>query len=118
MDEVKRPPGKTTISPGVLVTIAKFAALGVEGVSRLAPLPGGVNNIFKRGQSEGIRLNIEDDKKVSADLHVILTHKVNVRDTSKMIQDTVKRAISKMVGMEVGAVNIHIEDIDYPENGE
>ena len=30
-----------------------------------------------------------------------------------MVQQTVARAISEMTGMEVGDVNIHIEDIDF-----
>jgi uncharacterized alkaline shock family protein YloU len=33
--------------------------------------------------------------------------------TSQIIQEKVSRAITEMVGMEVGKINIHIEDIDY-----
>jgi uncharacterized alkaline shock family protein YloU len=75
--------------------------------------PGGVSWIPKRSQADGIRIEIEDDQ-VFADIHVILHHNVNVRDVSRNIQREVTRAISEMVGMEVGRVNIHIEDIDYP----
>ena len=116
MADTNRPPGKTTIALSVLLTIAKSAALQVEGVSRLAQHPGGVDSIFKRGQSDGIRIQIKEDQRVYADVYVILTHKVNVRDVSKNIQGAVNRAISEMVGMEVGSVNIHIEDIDYPND--
>lgn len=36
---------------------------------------------------------------------------------SRSIQHQISRAISEMVGMDVGKVNIHIEDIDYsPES--
>jgi uncharacterized alkaline shock family protein YloU len=31
------------------------------------------------------------------------------------VQQQVARAIQEMVGMEVGEVNIHIEDIDYKD---
>jgi len=44
---------------------------------------------------------------------VIIQHDMNVREVSRSIQTQVTRAISEMVGMEVGRVNIHIEDIDY-----
>lgn len=115
MADVNRPPGKTTIAPSVLETIVKSATLQVEGVSKLAQHPGGVDHIFKRGQSNGVKIKIKEDQRVYTDIYVILTHKVNVRDTSKNIQKAVNRAISKMVGKEVGSVNIHIRNIDYPE---
>ena len=113
MADTNRPPGKTTVAPSVLVQIAKSAAMQVEGVSKLAHRPGGVDNIFKRGQSEGIRLQIKEDQRVYADVYVILTHKINVRDVSKNIQVAVNRAISEMVDMQVKEINIHVEDINY-----
>ena len=111
--EAPRPPGKTTIAPDVLLTIARLATLEIQGVSRMASVPGGVSWIPKRSQADGIRIDIEDDR-VYADIYVILHHNVNVREVSRNIQREVTRSISKMVGMEVGGVNIHIEDIDYP----
>lgn len=116
MEDTNRPPGRTTIAPNVLVTIAKSAALQVDGVSRLTQIPGGVNNIFKRGQNDGVRLEIKEDQRVYADIYAVLTDKVNVRNTSKKIQQSVERAISQMVGLEVGTINVYIEDIDFPNN--
>jgi uncharacterized alkaline shock family protein YloU len=113
MSETTRPPGKTTIAPNVLLTIARLATLDVKGVSRMSELQGGVNRIFRRGYDEGVRIRIEDDR-VYADLYVILKSEVNVREVSRVIQTEVARAISEMVGMEVGRVNVHIDDILYP----
>ena len=115
--DVPRPPGKTTIAPEVLLTIARLATLEIQGVSRMAPVPGGVSWILKRIQADGIHIEIEDDR-VYADIYVILEHDVNVREVSRNIQREVARAISEMVGMEVGQVNLHIEDIDYPAEKE
>ena len=39
-------PGKTTIAPEVLVSIAKLTTLSVDGVARLASMPSDVNRIF------------------------------------------------------------------------
>ena len=66
----------------------------------------------KRSQADGIRIEIEDEQ-VFADIYVVVEQDFNVREVSRNIQNEVARAISKMVGMEVGRVNIHIEDIDY-----
>jgi len=103
--------GKTTIAPDVLLTIARLTALSVPGVSRLSAIPGGVDRLFRRGDYEGVRIVIENNV-VYMDLYVIIQHDMNVRDVSRTIQAQVSRAISEMVGMEVGRVNIHIEDID------
>ena len=112
MTDNVRPPGKTTIAPGVLLTIARLTTLSVEGVSELSNVPGGVNRLFKRNQSHGVQINVEDGI-VDVDLHIILEHDTNVREVSRNIQNAVARAISEMVGMEVGRINIHIDDINF-----
>lgn len=110
--------GKTTIAPEVLLTIARLTTLGVPGVSRMSPTPGGVNRLFRRGVGEGVRLDIREDDRVYADLYVILQAEVNVREVSRQIQQHVSRAITDMVGMTIGRVNVHVEDIDYPVESE
>ena len=52
---------------------------------------------------------------VYVDLYVVLKRDVNVRDVSHNIQHQVARAISEMVGMEIGKINVHVEDIDFKE---
>lgn len=106
-----RTSGKTTLTPDVLLTIARMAALGVEGVDRMAPVKGGMGNLFRKG-NEGVRMVIEDNN-VLVDLFLILSSDVNIREISQTVQQTVARAVSEMTGLEVGHVNIHIEDIDY-----
>lgn len=113
MDEYPQPPGKTTIAPEVLLTIVRLTALKVDGLSQLSTVPGGVNRFFRRGYGDGVRIEIEEDT-VYADLYVILENNVNIREVSRALQKQVARAISEMVGMRVGRINVHIEDIDYP----
>jgi uncharacterized alkaline shock family protein YloU len=103
--------GKTTLTPDVLLTIARMAALEVEGVNRMAPVKGGVNSLLGRG-NEGVRMVVEDNN-VFVDLHLVLDEDVNIREVSRTVQQTVARAIAEMTGLEVGHVNIHIEDIEY-----
>ena len=112
MSEDYRSPGKTTLAPEVLLTITKMSAQSVEGVYRLATIPGGVDRIFKPGTDNGVQMTIEDGI-VYIDLYIILKKEYNIREVSRNIQIQVTRAISEMVGMEVGHVNIHIEDIEY-----
>jgi uncharacterized alkaline shock family protein YloU len=106
--------GKTTVSPDVLVTIARLSALSVPGVSRMAQVPGGVNRLFKRGLGDGVRIEVEDNVVV-ANLYVILKQHVNIREVSRNVQHQVARALQEMVGMEIGKITIHIEDIDVDD---
>ena len=114
MIEDYRSPGKTTLAPEVLLTIARMSALGVEGVSRLAPVPGGFDRIFKHGTDNGVQMTVEDGI-VYIELYMVLKKDFNVREASRNIQTQVARAISEMVGMEVGHVNVHIEDIEFKD---
>jgi uncharacterized alkaline shock family protein YloU len=116
-EQIHQAKGKTTIAPEVLLTITRLTTLSVPGVSRMSSVTGGVNHFFQRGISEGVRLHVKDDI-VSADLYLVLWNDLNIKDVSQKIQQQVSRAITEMVGMEVGRVNIHVEDIDYPQEPE
>ncbi len=112
MKEPHRPPGQTTVSSDVLSTIARMAAMSVPGVSSIAAASGSVERLFRRGSGDGIRVHIQDET-VFADLHVIVKPDVNIREVGRNVQQQVTRAIQEMVGMNVGGVDIHVEDIDY-----
>lgn len=111
--------GKTTIAPEVLLTIVRLTTTNVDGVSRICHNPSGsTQRWFRRGHVEdGIAIEIIDDV-VYAEVYVILKHDINVREVCRCIQIDVTRAITEMVGMQVGSVNIHVEDIDYPPENE
>jgi uncharacterized alkaline shock family protein YloU len=109
--------GKTTVAPDVLTTIARLSALSVPGVSRMANVAGGVNRLFKRKGHNGVRIEVEDNV-VIADLYLILKQDVNIREVSRNVQQQVARAIQEMIGMEIGSIDIHIEDIDYDQEAE
>jgi uncharacterized alkaline shock family protein YloU len=107
-----QPVGQTTIAPTVLLTVARLTALTVPGVARLAPVPGGVNRLFRRGTAEGIRLELADDS-VSLALYLVLLPEVNVREVARRVQADVARAIEETVGKSVARVDVHVEDVDY-----
>jgi uncharacterized alkaline shock family protein YloU len=106
--------GKTTVAPDVLITIARLSALSVPGVSRMANVTGGVNKLFKRGVHDGVRMEVKDNT-VFANLYLILKKDVNIREVSRNVQGQVARALQEMVSMDIGEIEIHIEDIDYED---
>lgn len=106
--------GKTTIAPGVLLTIARLTALGVSGVVRMAEVPGGVDRLFRRTTGDGVRIEVDNDS-VAVDLYLVLANETNAREVSRTVQSEVARAVEDMVGMQVKRIDIHIQDIDYGE---
>jgi uncharacterized alkaline shock family protein YloU len=105
--------GSTTIAPDVLLTIARLTTLDVPGVSCMSTVPAGVNRFFHRKYGEGVRIDITDDV-VCVDLYIIMKNDINIREVSRQVQLNVTRAISNIVGMTIGRVNVNVEDIDFP----
>lgn len=116
VEEVRRAPGLTTLAPSVLVRIAQLTALSVSGVTGLAAVPASVDRLFRRGAGEGVQIEVEDNR-MSAELYLALDHGADARKVGREVQQAVARAIEQMVGMEVGKIDVHIEQIDF-EQGE
>jgi len=111
---IKNITGKTTIAPEVLLTITRLTTLRVTGVACFSPVPGGVNLFFPDKDNEGVRLQVKGDT-VTADLYIVIEKDLSIKEVSRNVQNQVARAITEMVGMKVGKVNIHVEEIDFSE---
>lgn len=112
MDNDMTSAGKTTIDPGVLIQIARLTALSVNGVSKMASGPKNIESLIKKNYSGGVAIEVENNT-VYIDLYLVMKHDTDIHKTSKTVQGKVNRAITEMVGMDIGRINIHIEDIDY-----
>ena len=112
MDESQ---GRVTIAPEVLVTIARLTSQSVEGVAQLCHQigPGNVDRVLGRVAGDGgVQIAVIDDA-VRVDLYIIVEPNANMRTVSQEMQRAVTRAIQDMVGMEVSAVNVHIQDVAF-----
>lgn len=106
--------GTVTIAPEVLVTIVQLATQDIEGVYQMsADWARDVNRFFGNTHlGEGVQVQV-DGNRVKVDLYIIVEHHVNMLQLSRKIQAEVTRAIQEIVGMEVRAVDVHIEDVHY-----
>ncbi len=107
--------GKVTIAPQVLLTIARLSTLATPGVAAMSStFAGSVGRLLRRERlDEGIKIQVEDDI-VYLDLYIIVEPNVNLLELGRQIQHDVARAINDMLGMHVGEVNIHIQDVVTP----
>ena len=109
----RHPNDTVTIAPGVLLTIARMATLGVSGVERMGSTPGGVDRLFRRvPAANGVQIAINDGT-VTAHLYVVADATTNLREMSVSIQKGVARSIRELLGMKVESVNVHIEDVCF-----
>ena len=110
----RHPNDTVTIAPGVLLTIARLAALDVPGVARMGSIPGGVDRLLRRvPTANGVQIAISDEGEVTAHIYVVADASVNLREMSTQIQKSVARSIRELLGMPVASVNVHIEDVEF-----
>ncbi len=98
--------GTITVAPEVLETIVRLTALAVPGVARLVPAPG-VSRLLRQN---GVEIQIHGNT-VRVEVHVVAEPDVSLLRVSRQIQAEVTRAIQDLVGMDVEAVDVCIEDV-------
>ncbi len=100
--------GKITIAPHVLTTTVRLTALAVPGVARLTAPPG----VGRLLQGEGVKVEVADDR-VYVKVFVVTDPGVNMLSVGRKVRAEVTRALEDMVGVEVEAVDVHIEDVAF-----
>jgi uncharacterized alkaline shock family protein YloU len=68
--------------------------------------------LSRSGRGGGVDLCIKDNA-VTVDLYVVAESEANLLRLGQTLQSEFSRAIQDMVGMEVSAVNVHIQDVDF-----
>ena len=107
------PQDTITIAPSVLITIVQHAATQITGVARMGAIPVNIGRLFQGTPlGSGVVLKI-DENRVSIDVYLVVLPDVNIKTVSAQVQQAIKRSVEELVGMEVVAVNVHVEDVAY-----
>ena len=115
MQEQRESMGRIEVAPEVLATIAQYAVRRIEGFAQMAPIPPHIASMFRRAtRQDGIVLDIVDNR-ARFNIYVIMEPQVNVLKASREMQTAVTEAIDTLVGIPVDAVNVHVEDVTYPQ---
>ena len=105
--------GSVTVHPTVLAAVARLTALATPGVARIGDIRRLGRALTHPGWGDGVDLSAVDNT-VTVDIYVVAEPDVNLVQLGQAVQAEVCRAIRDMVGMQVAAVNVHIQDVDYP----
>lgn len=115
MSEERESIGRIEVAPEVLATIAHYAALRVEGVSEMAPIPPDIARMFRRAtRQDGIVLDLSENK-VKFNIYLIMEPQASVLEISRQVQAAVSESIDTLVGVSVDAVNVHVEDVLFKQ---
>lgn len=101
------------ISEDVIGIIAGLATSEVEGIAGMSlGFVDGINQILgtNKKYSKGVKVTL-DGKKVIVDLFVNVKYGVRIPDVAWSAQNSVKKSVETMTGLEVAAVNINVQGI-------
>ncbi len=108
------PQDTITLAPSVLITIARHAALQIEGVARTGVIPVDVIRLLRGHPMGGGVVLVIKENRVAVDMYLVIKPGLSMHEVGVAVQQAIKRSIQELVGMEVTAVNIHIDDVDFP----
>jgi uncharacterized alkaline shock family protein YloU len=111
MEEVA---GKVTIAPTVLTTIVRQTTLDENGVHRLAAAPPKVRDRLAGGVVEDGIAVLVTDAGVHVEVHIVAESDGNMLKLGTALQSRITRALEEMVGMNVAAVDVFIDDVVMP----
>ena len=105
------------VSDDVIAVTAAMTAAKVRGVSSLV---GGITDGITKGIpkrktiSQGVKVSHEDDSLV-IDVFVNVLYGYRIPQVAWEIQESIRREVKNMTGEEAGAVNIHVQGVDFDE---
>ena len=114
--------GDIKIHESVLASLARRAALSVEGVSRLAgsSLVDNIAEIVgsRRMQSRAVTISLGEKNDVSIELKVVLSFGCCIPEVASEVQKAVISDIEKTTGMSVTSVDVLVQEIEEEKSEE
>ncbi len=101
------------ISEDVVSVIAGIAVSEVPGVVDTAGgFAGGISEVLsgKKKLSKGIKVEV-GEKETKIDVNIIVEYGTRIPDIAFEIQHKVKNAVKEMTGLDVIAVNVHVQGV-------
>ena len=105
--------GQVTVNEDVLLRVAGYAALecyGIVGMAYKRSTDGFVQLLGKENLGRGVKVRANGNS-VDVDLFIIVEYGISIRAVATTIIDTVKYKLEHLMGVQVGHVNVSVEDI-------
>jgi uncharacterized alkaline shock family protein YloU len=105
--------GKIEVAPRAIATIAAHAVGQSYGVVGMAPhtLREGVAQVLRQADAHrGVEVHIGDNE-IAIDLYVILEYGTRISEVARNIQENVRYAVERALGMPIGRVNVRVQGL-------
>ena len=110
--------GDIKIHENVIAALVRKAALGIDGVSRLAgsSLVDNIAEIVgsRRMQARAIALEMDDSHRVAIEVKINILVGYKVPELAQNVQKAVIEMVEQTTGMSVTKVNVLVQDIEEP----
>ena len=105
------------ISEDVVAVIAGVAVSDVQGVAGMAKgFAGGITEALsgKKNLAKGIKVEVAGKEK-KIDVNIIVEYGSRIPDVAFEIQSRIKKSVKEMTGLDVVAVNVHVQGVQTPQ---
>lgn len=105
------------ISNDVIAVIAGVAVSEVQGVASMSgSFAGGISEVLsgKKNLAKGIKVE-KAENVAKIDVNIIVEYGSRIPDVAFEIQSRIKKSVKEMTGLNVVAVNVHVQGVQTPQ---
>jgi uncharacterized alkaline shock family protein YloU len=107
--------GAVRVANEVIASIAALAASEIEGVEGLDEAAARHFGDWVRRQSahRGVRVHIETDRSIHLEVFITVASDAKLAEVAASVQANVVEATERMLGLEVGEVNVFVSSVAF-----
>jgi uncharacterized alkaline shock family protein YloU len=106
--------GRVSIDPEVIAQYAGTTAVecfGIVGMAAVSMKDGLVKLLRGDSLTRGIKVDIDEDNKITIDFHIIVSYDVSINTVSDNLIQNIKYKVSEFTGLEIKKINIFVEGV-------
>ncbi len=107
--------GAVRVANEVIASIGALAACEVEGVVAMDEAAARHFGDWVRRQAahRGVRVQVEADRSIHLEVFITVRSDVKLADVASAVQANVVEATERMLGLEVGEVNVFVSSVSF-----
>ncbi len=107
--------GVVRVANEVIASIAALAACEIEGVVDMDEAAARHFGDWVRRQTahRGVRVQVEADRSIHLEVFITVDSEARLAEVANAVQSTVVEATERMLGLEVGEVNVFVSSVAF-----